>query len=378
MSEKENIGWVDMLRITACFLVVFSHCSDSFVAQFGSDSEAFGIGVFCGSLARPCVPLFVMMTALLLLPIKTEDRQNIFYKKRIGRILPPLIFWSLALPLLTYGYFSYVSPDTSNPQLTTDIYTPETLVQRITTFIFNFNFDTTPLWYLYMLTGLYLVMPILNSWLVQATKKEIETILGIWLFTLFIPYIKMLAPLLGYQGNYGNMELFGICDWNIYGTFHYLSGFIGYMILAYYLKRYPLDWGRKKIAAIGLPMFLIGYAITSLGYIKTNEIHPGNYAYLEIIWFFTGINVFMMTFPLFIAMQKTDIPSRKWLSQSASLTFGIYLCHFPFTFLSYDIYNIPALPYIIRILLASVTTFAISMALVWLLSRYKITRIFIK
>ena len=34
MEKRETIGWIDLLRILACFLVVFSHCCDPFTAQF--------------------------------------------------------------------------------------------------------------------------------------------------------------------------------------------------------------------------------------------------------------------------------------------------------------------------------------------------------
>lgn len=262
-------------------------------------------------------------------------------------------------------------------QLSVGDYTAATLVQRLCTFIFNFNFDTTPLWYLYMLIGLYIVMPIINSWLTQATRKEINTILYIWGFTLFLPYIKMAAPALGYAGNYGHTGLLGECDWNVYGTFYYISGFIGYIILAYYLKRYPLNWSRKKTMAICLPMFAVGYAITSVGYVVTNEYFPGNYAYLEILWYFTGINVFMMTFPIFVTAQMLNTRPRKWLSKAAKFTFGVYLCHFTFTFLGYDLFDIPELPYILRIALATITTATISAALVWVMSKFRPTKIFV-
>lgn len=376
-DEKQNIGWIDMLRVVACFFVVFSHCCDPFVAQFDANREMFLTGVFAGSLMRPCVPLFAMMTAVLLLPIKPGTTVNRFYRKRIGRIIVPLAFWSVALPLMAFIYFTVANPETANMQLSVNDYTTDTLLQRFYTFIFNFNFDTTPLWYLYMLIGLYLIMPMISSWLTQATRKEIKTVLCIWGATLLLPYLKMVAPLLGYKGNYGHMGLYGECDWNVYGTFYYVSGFAGYLILAYYLKRFPLEWSWRKIAAICIPMFIAGYAITSVGYIVTNEHFPGNYAYLEIVWYFTGINVFMMTFPLFVTIQKVDTKPRKWLSQVARLTFGVYLCHFTFTFLSYDLYDTPALPYIVRIMLAALTTGAISVLLTWIMSKFRFTRIFV-
>ncbi len=366
-----------MLRLAACLLVVFSHCCDPFVAHFDANREMFVTGVLAGSLVRPCVPLFAMMTAVLLLPIRQGTALGQFYRKRIGRIIPPLAFWSIALPLMAFFYFTAVSPDTANPQLSVTDYTASNLIQRLYTFIFNFSFDTTPLWYLYMLIGLYIIMPVISSWLVQASQKEIRTLLYIWGFTLFLPYIRMAAPLLGYAGNYGHMGLLGECDWNVYGTFYYVSGFAGYLVLAYYLKKYPLNWSWKKMAAICIPMFAVGYAITSVGYIVTNGYFPGNYAYLEILWYFAGINVFMMTFPIFVTIQKLDIRPRKWLSKAAGLTFGVYLCHFTFTFLSYDLYDTPALPYLVRILLAAITTAAISGAVTWVMSRFRPTRIFV-
>lgn len=83
-TTKEHLGWIDLLRVLACFLVVLSHCCDPFVAQFDADRSAFLTGMFTGSTVRCCVPLFVMMTGVLLLPVQTgmvrflpqADREN--------------------------------------------------------------------------------------------------------------------------------------------------------------------------------------------------------------------------------------------------------------------------------------------------------------
>lgn len=219
-----------------------------------------------------------------------------------------------------------------------------------------------------MLIGLYLLMPILSCWLEQADKKDIKLVLNLWGVTLFLPYIKMFAPMLGYQGNYGNMELLGGCDWNIYHTFYYFSGFVGYLILAYYLKTYPLDWNWKKTLAITVPMFVVGYFITAYGYILTQNYYPGNYAYLEIVWYFSGINVFMMTFALFVIVQKMKCISSPQLSAIAQLTFGVYLSHYILVFVGYDLFDIYGLPYYLRIMLMS--CFAFGLSLVWVRLMY--------
>ena len=372
---RENIGWIDLLRVIACFLVVFSHCCDPFVAQFDADRESFLTGVFCGSLVRPCVPLFVMMTGVLLFPV--NDTLSSFYKKRIGRIIPPLIFWSIALPLLFFIYLTYVNPGTANPAIASE-HTLQATLTKFFTFLFNFNYDTTPLWYLYMLIGLYLVMPIVSVWMQQASKKDMQLFLIVWGAALLIPYIEMAAPLLGYAGNYGNFGIWGVCDWNDYGMFYYFSGFVGYLVLAHYLMKYPLQWSWKKMLFITVPMFVVGYLITSVGYVLTQAKFPGNYAYLEIVWYFAGINVFMMTFAFFVIVQKLQIRSRRWLSALASLTFGIYLCHFVFMVVSYDLFDLEAdIPYVVRILLMAVTTFVISAVLTYAMKKVRFLKVFV-
>ena len=102
---------------------------------------------------------------------------------------------------------------------------------------------------------------------------------------------------------------------------------------------------------------------------------PGNYAYLEIVWYFAGINVFMMTAPVFILVQKAAARPRAWLSRLAGATFGIYLCHFIFVQAGYDLLQrIPGLPALARIALIACGAFAVSWAVVRLMQRWSVTR----
>ena len=371
-SRREHIGWVDLLRVLACFLVVFAHCCDPFVGQLDADRGAFLTGAFAGSLVRCSVPLFVMMTGVLLLPV--GEGMGAFYRRRIGRIVPPLLFWSLALPLLFFAYLHTFGAATQSPTVDPASYTVRQLVVRLYTFVFNFNYDTTPLWYLYMLVGLYLVMPVLGAWLRQASQRDLQLFLAVWGAALLLPYVEVAAPLLGYAGNGGNMGLWGVCDWNAYGTFYYFSGFVGYLVLAYYLVRYPLRWSWRRTLGVMAPLFAVGYLITALGFVATQNRFPGNFAYLEIVWYFCGINVFMMTLPVFVVVQKLAVAARPWLSRLASLTFGIYLCHFAVIPVCYDLLDCAALPDWVRLAGMSVAAFAASALVVWAMSRSSVTR----
>jgi surface polysaccharide O-acyltransferase-like enzyme len=377
LHPADRIPWVDLLRVVACALVVLAHCCDSFVGAFDTDRTAFITGSAIGSLTRPSVPLFVMMTAILLLPMPQGCTMRSFYKKRIGRIIPPLIFWSIALPVLFHIYYSLINPATLNPTIDVPAYTTGNLLNKIWLMVFNFNFDTVPLWYLYMLVGLYMIMPVLNAWMTAADKKDLRIFLYIWGFTLFIPYLKLLAPHVGYQGNFGSMEIFGACDWNAYGTFYYMTGFIGYIVLTYYLRRFPLSWTTPKMLAVCLPMFAVGYLITFGGFVRIQDFFPGDYSYLEVIWYFTGINVFMMTFPVLALCSRIKMRPRRWISALARLSFGIYLCHFIFVYISFDIFNALTIHPALKIFAMALCSFSAAAILSWLMSLTRFTKRFV-
>lgn len=374
MTRQNHIAWIDLLRITACFMVVLAHQCGAFVAQFLDDRASFLTGVSIGSLMRASVPLFVMITAVLLLPLPEKSTVTSFYRRRLWRITPGLIFWSIALPVFAWLYFSNAGASTANPTVDFTGYSAGAIWTKIWTFIFNFNFDTTPLWYLYMLAGLYFIIPVVGSWLRQASRRDVRAVLWVWFVSLFVPYVGQIAPLLGYVGNYGNMGLFGVCDWNPYGTFYYLSGFLGYVILAYYLKTWPPQWSAGKCAAITVPSFIVGYLITFLGFVEINNHFTGQYAMLEMIWYFCSINVVMMTVPMFIWFSRISIAPSRWLSRAASLTFGIYLCHFVFVFVAYDWLAFLGSAYWLRILLGAFVTFGLAGTLTWIFTLTRPTR----
>ena len=374
-NTKTYLPWIDFLRILACFMVLISHSCDAFVGTF-DNSSTFHQGVFWGSIVRACVPLFAMMSGILLFPVKTDLAT--FYRKRIGRIIVPLIFWSIVLPIAFFVYLNFIK---SSPSSLIDMnnFTMQATITKIYTAIFNFNYDTTPLWYMYMLIGLYLIIPIIGSWLNQATKKDIQYFLAFWIVTLLIPYIKMIAPALGYAGNYDQMGIWGVCNWNEFGTFYYFSGFLGYIVLAYYLVKYPFQWSITKTIAIALPLFIVGFLATFFGFLATQKYYPGNYANLEVIWYFCNINVALMTIAIFLVVQKLKIPESTWIKRISSATFGIYLSHFIIVQALTDTFlNIPNLPATLKILSIAVLGFSLSYLITKLMDSNSITRRFIK
>lgn len=129
-------------------------------------------------------------------------------------------------------------------------------VKNIAMIPLRFNIYTVPMWYLYMLIGLYLYMPLFSSWVEKATVRQKKLYLGIWSVTLLLPYAYF----------FFSAELFGLCAWNPFGTFYYFAGFNGYLLLGHSLAREVKEWAWGKTMAISLPMFAVGYIVTYLGF----------------------------------------------------------------------------------------------------------------
>ena len=102
-KNPQHIVWLDVVRFVAMFTVVCCHCTDPFNFYPGTAPNIDEIklwGAIYGALLRPCVPLFVMITGALLLPVRGEV--SVFYKKRIPRVLWPFLIWSVIYNLFPW------------------------------------------------------------------------------------------------------------------------------------------------------------------------------------------------------------------------------------------------------------------------------------
>ncbi len=102
-SGKPHLVWIDCARWIAMFLVVVCHACDPFNCSPDAltNPEFLRWGAIWGSLLRPSVPLFVMITGALLLPVR-EPTLGAFYKKRIPRVLFPFLIWSALYALFPW------------------------------------------------------------------------------------------------------------------------------------------------------------------------------------------------------------------------------------------------------------------------------------
>ena len=366
-QKNQHIVWLDVVRFIAMFTVVCCHCTDPFNFYPGTAPNIGEIklwGAIYGSVLRPCVPLFVMITGALLLPVRGDA--STFYKKRIPRVFYPFLIWSVL-----YNLFPWITGLLGlNPQIILDFfpYAGEEVMQQsfsvsleyILMIPFNFSILAVHMWYIYLLIGLYLYLPVFSAWVEKASERAKLMFLLAWGVTLLLPYYYQ------FVSNY----LWGTCSWNSFGMLYAFAGFNGYLLLGHYLKN--LEWSLKKTLAIGIPMFAAGYAVTFLGFRHITALPEYTDEMLELFFTYCSLNFVMMTIPVFMLAKKVKVNSERMKKALANLTvcgFGIYMIHYFFTGPSVVLMRAIDMPIGLQIPVAAILAFAVSWGLVWLIYR---------
>ena len=185
--KNQHIVWLDVVRLIAMFTVVCCHCTDPFNFYPGTAPNIGEIklwGAIYGAVLRPCVPLFVMITGALLLPVRGDA--STFYKKRIPRVFYPFLIWSIIYnlfpwitgllgldPKIILDFFPYSGEEVMKQSLSVAI-------QYILTIPFNFSLLAVHMWYIYLLIGLYLYLPVFSAWVEKASQRAKLMFLLAW------------------------------------------------------------------------------------------------------------------------------------------------------------------------------------------------------
>jgi len=298
-------------------MVMFVHACEQYYfgpdggLHFDSAGDAFW-ATWIDSACRAAVPLFVMASGYLLFPLTRPTGE--FFRRRLVRVAVPFALWCAA----------YVWRFDGKP----------------VDCLFNFPMATGGhLWFVPMLLGLYLLMPLLSPWAEKAEEREVRGWLLVWLFTTTFPFLRKLCGLACGAPSFGAVPyLYGECPWNGFGAFQYVSGFFGYLLLGLYFRKFVSDLSWKRTLSIAVPLWLAGYAIVgSFFYFRIpgggNFPVSGTYADavgLEMSWEFCGTGVALTVIGYFLVLRK--IGFRGWLYERvirplSDVSYGTYLMH---------------------------------------------------
>ena len=288
---------LDIIKSIAIIGVLLIHASAVGFSGYQLGSIDWFISVAWGTILRAAVPLFFMVSgALLLNPEKKIDTRQI-YTKYLLRIVAALFIWAIAYE----GYdliLKFIKSGISGEDI-------KNAIKNILFFKHHFH-----LYYLHIIVIVYAFLPITRIFIAHASKRQMEYALLLWLILAIVyPFVRQMQV-------YPFNMLSGIpAQYAINMTY----GAIGYGILGYYLKKYPVN---RKLAWL----YAVGAVITFFGTVYMS-LHKGtaNGAFFEgmspgVLFMAVGIYAFV------IRVEKNGMASRICVKLSKA-SFCIYLVH---------------------------------------------------
>ena len=199
--DTDRLYWIDAIRSFACICVVAVHTPIP-----GGKGDAFNSIYNYYAAAGASILFFMISGALVLYKPKPVFP---FMKKRLTRIAFPMFFWSLIslISLWLRGYITWKD-------------------FCLSTLKIPFYDQYGVYWFIYVLFGIYLLTPILATWLGRCKKRELEFYLALWAVSLCVPYLRLIDD-----------RFFLMLDFN-QGTLYYFYGFLWFAVMGYYLRVY--------------------------------------------------------------------------------------------------------------------------------------------
>ena len=214
VNVKKRIIYLDYLRVLAIFGVLLNHISANWENALFLNSE---IALFYNSLGRIGVPLFLMLSGVLLLNNKLPIKE--FIKRRYPRVIIPFLFYMTLLIM----FFILLNPHILDGNVAVYV------IKRY----------LSGRWYVWMILGVYLLIPIMASFIKTSKLEGVKYFLIIWLITTAM---ITLSKIFGFSLHYLDLTLF--------------SGPIGYLMLGYYLHNNDFNMSPKKIITVSLIVFI--------------------------------------------------------------------------------------------------------------------------
>jgi surface polysaccharide O-acyltransferase-like enzyme len=203
-------------------MVVVQHAAASTFFDFSSRWWASNVYY---SFTRVAVPLFFMVSGATLL--SKQEPIAAFLRKRLARVLPPLIFWSV---------FYLVARRRSVGEWIPDILTGGV----------SFHF-----WYLYAILGLYALVPVFRPFYRNAAPIDLAYVLALWFC------VASLYDTLNARSAFSRDHVHML-------SLQAFSGYFGYFVLGAMLRdRARPAVGRRRLA-VGVILFAAGGALTAL------------------------------------------------------------------------------------------------------------------
>jgi|GEM_PF-756591 Uncharacterized protein conserved in bacteria len=309
--HKEHIKELDVLRIIGFVFVVAQHIFGAYAWREGAGFfESLILSLFY-VIAKPAVPMFVMIAAISLFYTNT-GKINIltFYKRRILYIFLPYVVWSIIniMDAKQYGQASF-----------------DHFIGQLAAGTGRYH-----LWYMSMILRIFLFFPLI-LWLSRRIQKFKKLYKVGFLLTCFVLYIILLKnngitvmigkTLLG-TPTYNEQKFIDRTPllWSIY----FVVG--AYVIFGYghfltWLQRY-----QKQISLIYVPLMLYNYYFEISPHLPGHNYISTGYLYCFLKVSFMILSIFMFYgLACYVTSQKPKLYCL--FKETSPYSYSAYLAH---------------------------------------------------
>lgn len=332
-------AYIDGLRVVASIFVVLVHTSSARVVQYAElvDSEWLS-ALYVDAFSRFPVPLFIMISGILILRPNRDIPLKEFYKKRLSRILIPLLFWTAFSFFWANWYYG-------------DSVDVEFVVSSLKGALNNSHY-----YYLYVILGLYLIAPFLIFFLKKSKG-------GFALLTIAVMALSI------------NGKIFEFLPFN---AFTFIFSFLMYFMLGRYLGVLLI---KPWMALLGLVAYILVSLLMVLGTQEQYlELSQNDYL-LEYYLNYQHFYVFIQSIAVFVFLRyileslSDDSTVIRLLSYVAPATFGVYLMHVPLLDFIRDVFNTLNLSNVLSdIFFESIVAYLVTLVIVLFILRIKYLR----
>ncbi|KAF0234156.1 MAG: hypothetical protein FD177_1068 [Desulfovibrionaceae bacterium] len=290
-ASPERLEYLDLLRCLAIVGVVVMHSASPLLGSL--QISAMASGLFYSSLSLFCVPAMLMISGALMLGDQRPMSLSKFYGKRFVKILLPLLGWSLIY------YLILCAQTESAPNVIS-------FVKRFLTGMWS-----GPLWFLYMIAGVYLMVPFLRPAFADLNSGRATVFVGI-IFGL--QALNFVTRLLWEQ------------DLNRFLSGAVMPYYLAYFVLGHLLNRTPVRIpGGKALLAV---VFLACATITAAGEFVAfgaNTMLPNTFfSYQQPLTVLMTASIFLF----FKGWKPSAARKRaKLVHEVSGLSYGVFLSH---------------------------------------------------
>lgn len=281
MERNNNL---ELLRVCACVMVVLVHVSKWVMPRSASESE-FLIGNFINSFSLICVPLFVIISGYFVLNNSRNTDIKKFYAKS---------FLNIVVPVIAYSVFYFLF----------SLYKVKALHEgSIKEIVYSLVMGKPyyHLWYMYMLIGLYLLVP----FVIKAFDGYEDKVI-----LYASSYFLMMAVVSSVWYYVFEVKKFWPLDFITY---------LGYFIFGMYLARKPKPARRYLSLSVYVFSSMCILILSSKTY-NLSANHSYFFSYVSIFTIISAIGFFNF-------FRSLDINFSSALSFLSKHSFRVYLIH---------------------------------------------------